>query len=285
MNLQETKTDWRAEAPLTRIAQRFENLQARGERALIAFMTAGFPTPAATQGVLAAIDRGGADILELGVPFSDPIADGPTIQRASSEALAAGTTLAGILAMVRQFRLLSQMPIVLFGAYNPFFHYGFDRFATDAAAAGVDGVLIPDLPVEEGGEVEPVLRKAGLDLIYLIAPTTPPERMQMIARRGSGFIYYISLKGVTGARQGVSFDLAKPLADLRAATTLPIAVGFGISSPEQAAVIGAQADGVVVGSALVDLVSRNRAEPDLEARVEGFVRDLKEPLRSGKTAA
>jgi tryptophan synthase alpha chain len=263
----------------------FEDLRSRGERALVVFLTAGFPTPSATAGLLQAIARGGADIIELGVPFSDPIADGPTIQRASAEAIAAGTTLPGVLDMVRQFRTVSEVPVVLFGAYNPFLHYGLERFAADATAAGADGVLIPDLPVDEGEEVEPQFRTAGLDLIYLAAPTTPPGRKRLIASRASGFVYYISVKGVTGARSAATFDLERPIADLREGSTLPIAVGFGISTPEQAAAVARFADGVVVGSAIVDLVSRNRAATDMEAQVEGFVASLKASLRASTGGA
>ncbi len=265
--------------PLNRIDTSLSLARQSGDAALIPYLTAGFPSPARTLALMEAIERGGADVLELGVPFSDPIADGPIIQKACAEALAAGTSLAGILDIVRQFRRRSQLPLVLFGAYNPFFHYGFAKFVTDAAAAGVDGILVPDLPLEESGEVEPVLRASGLHLIYLVAPTTPADRKHSIAKSAGGFIYYISVKGVTGQRSGAHFELEKPLGELRAVTQLPLAVGFGIGAPAQAAEVGAVADAAVVGSALVDLIGRNREAPDLTEQVEAYIRSMKEPLR------
>jgi tryptophan synthase alpha chain len=180
--------------------------------------------------------------------------------------------------MVREFRKESQTPIVLFGAYNPFFHYGLERFAKDAAAAGADGILIPDLPADEGSEAEPAVRAAGLELIYLIAPTTPLERKRMICSRAGGFIYYISLKGVTGARASLQHDLEKPLAEIRECTKLPVAVGFGISTPAQAAVVAKSADAVVVGSALIDLISKNRNSPGLNGVVEAYMRSMKDSI-------
>lgn len=260
---------------MTRIEKKFTELRSRGGRALIPYLTAGFPKPDATLQLLRALERGGCDIIELGVPFSDPIADGPTIQRASAEALQQGTTLKSILQIVTEFRGDSELPILLFGAYNPFFHYGVEKLAADAAKAGVDALLIPDLPADEGDEIQPILRQAGMDLIYLVAPTTPVERKQFITSRGSGFIYYISLKGVTGARQSLDFELSQPLSELRAVTSLPVAVGFGIATPAQAAEIAKLADGVVVGSALIDLISKNRNEPDLMQKVEEYARQLK----------
>lgn len=262
----------------SRIARIFEQLQQRGERALIPYLTAGFPAPGFTLPLLDALVRGGADIIELGVPFSDPIADGPTIQRASQEALAAGTTLQGILEMVHEFRRKHDTPIVLFGAYNPFFHYGLERFAGDAARAGTDAVLVPDLPVEECAEAAHCLSDKGLHLICLVAPTTTSERKALIAQHASGFIYYISVKGVTGARNSASFKLDEPIRDLRRVTNLPVVVGFGIARPDQAAEVAQYADGVVVGSALIDLISANRGEKDLGALVEEYTRAMKAPL-------
>lgn len=261
---------------MSRIAETFAALRASNKRALIPYLTAGFPNLNSTGGLLHALVRGGADIIELGVPFSDPIADGPTIQRASTEALRAGTTLPAVLQMVRQFRTTNaDTPVVLFGAYNPFFHYGLERLAEDLAAAGADALLIPDVPAEEGAEVEPILRGAGLDLIYLVAPTTPMARKREICAHGSGFIYYISLKGVTGARTNLTLDLHQPLSELREATDLPIAVGFGIGTPEQATAVARSADGVVVGSALIDLIFRNSDSPELEKLVEDYMRSMK----------
>lgn len=269
---------------MNRLNTTFERIRACGERALIPYLTAGFPDQKATPGLLTALVAGGADIIELGVPFSDPIADGPTIQKASAAALAAGMSVPGVLQIVREFRKESQTPIVLFGAYNPFFHYGLERFAADAASAGADAVLIPDLPVDEGTEAEPALHSAGLELIYLIAPTTPLERKRMICSRAAGFIYYISVKGVTGARAALQHDLEIPLAEIRACTKLPVAVGFGISTPAQAAAVAKSADGVVVGSALIDLISSNRNSPDLNGVVEAYMRSMKDSISAiGKT--
>lgn len=269
-------------ASMSRIASTFAALRARRARALVPYLTAGFPTSAHTVPLLHALVRGGADVIELGVPFSDPIADGPTIQRASVESLKNGTSLAGILQSVREFRLTdTATPIVLFGAYNPFLRYGFDKLPADAAAAGVDGLLIADLPADEAPEILPAVRAAGLDLIHLIAPTTPAARKAEIAATASGFIYYISLKGVTGARTDLTADLAVPMAEIRAATDLPVAVGFGISTPAQAATVGALADGVVVGSALIDLIFKNADGGELESLVEKFMSDMKAALSTG----
>ena len=270
----------------SRISRCFAELKSRGETALITYLTAGFPAPDHTAELLEALVRGGADIIELGVPFSDPIADGPTIQKASSEALDAGTTVPRILDMVREFRKCHDTPLVLFGAYNPFFHYGIEGFVSDAAEAGADGILIPDLPVEEGDEVVPLAKAAGLDVIFLVAPTTPFERKRAICSRSGGFIYYISVKGVTGRRASASFQLEKPIAELRQVTDLPVAVGFGISEPAQAAEVAKLADGVVVGSGIVDLVSRHRDDPALGTLVAEYCRSLKDAIMKGpeKTA-
>jgi tryptophan synthase alpha chain len=261
---------------MSRIAETFSRLHEQGSRAIIPYLTAGFPTQCDTLPLLEALVAGGADIIELGVPFSDPIADGPTIQRASATALEGGINLPAILEMVRQFRAMNQTPIVLFGAYNPFLHFGLEKFAAAAADAGVDGVLIPDLPTEEGDEVEPLLRAKGLDLIYLVAPTTPAARKSQICGRGSGFIYYISLKGVTGARANLQYELDQPLKEIRDCTKLPVAVGFGISTPEQATRVAQHADGIVVGSALIDLVEKNAKSPEMLTMVEQFIRSLKD---------
>lgn len=269
----------------SRIALTFERAHAQGERALIPYLTAGFPRLSDTVGLLRALERGGADIIELGVPFSDPIADGPTIQASCAESLRQGTTLAAVLEMVREFRRESQVPIVLFGAYNPFLRYGLERLARDASEAGADALLIPDLPVDEGEEAAAVIRGSGLDLVFLVAPTTPLERKRLICSKTSGFVYYISVKGVTGARESITFELEQPLAELRSVTTLPIAVGFGIATPAQAAAVGRLADGVIVGSALVKLVGEHAGSPDLPAKVEQYMRAMKEPLRGSSSPA
>lgn len=269
-----------------RITDTFTALKSRGECALIPYLTAGFPSRERTVGLLQALERGGADIIELGIPFSDPIADGPTIQRSSSDALDAGASLAWALDVVREFRKSSEVPIVLFGAYNPFFHYGIERFAADASAAGADAVLIPDVPADESEEVRPALEKAGMHLICLVAPTTSRERKKYIAACSTGFIYYISLKGVTGARASMNIEVQQPLAELREYSDLPVVVGFGISTPENAAAVARFADGVVVGSALIDLIAKNRSAADLEKQVQDFMASMKKPLRGkGQLAA
>lgn len=272
------------DAFMSRLSEKFNALRSQGERALIPYLSAGYPEPRHTVAIMQSLERGGADIIELGVPFSDPLADGPTIQRSSSVALGHGVTLSTVLEMVREFRAAgSQLPVVLFGAYNPYFHYGLDKFAAAARDAGADGVLIADLPVDEADEVAPILKKEGLDLICLIAPTSNRERKKFICDHGSGFLYYISVKGVTGARQNQTFELSEAMAEIRNCTTMPVVVGFGISTPEQAAQVGGVADGVVVGSALIDLVTRNDTGDDqtLYTAVENYMRELKQALPAG----
>lgn len=266
---------------MTRLSEKFVELRSRGERALIPYLTAGYPHPRHTVEIMRALEKGGADVIELGVPFSDPLADGPTIQKASSVALDHGVTLTMVIDMIRRFRAAGgAVPVVLFGAYNPYFHYGLEKFAADARAAGADGVLIADLPADDADEVAPTLEKHGLDLICLIAPTSNLARKKMICEHGSGFLYYISLKGVTGARQNQKFELTEAMAEIRQCTNIPVAVGFGISTPEQAAQVGEWADGVVVGSALIDLISRTD-DPTLYSTVENYMAELKAALPSG----
>jgi len=263
-----------------RIESVFNNLRRREEGALIPFITAGDPDLETTERVIHILVEAGADIIELGFPFSDPMADGPTIQASSQRALAAGTNLEGIFAMVRRVREHTNTPIVLMGYFNPVLHYGSEQFARDAAAAGVDGLLLVDLPPEETQELQPFLRQAGIDLITLLAPTTPPERMSRLAAGGEGFLYYVSMTGVTGARAVDPAAISRTVSDLRAASRVPVAVGFGISSPEDVAAVGAFADGVVVGSALVKLMAAHQGSESLVTEVGNFVRQLKEPLRS-----
>jgi tryptophan synthase alpha chain len=239
-----------------RIEKRLRGLRKNGKKALVTFITAGDPDLAATERFVPLLERSGADIVELGIPFSDPMADGTTIQLSSSRALASGATLSGIIESVRAIRTACQIPIVLMGYYNPIFSYGVDRFTSDAAAAGVDGVLIVDLPPEEVAEFKSSADRHGLDTIMLLAPTSDLNRMKRVARMGSGFIYYVSVSGVTGARSSVEGSVFEQVARLRQATKLPVAVGFGISTPEQAAQVAASADAVVVGSALVKLFEK-----------------------------
>ncbi len=235
----------------SRIARRFAERSAAGRTTLIPYVTAGFPEMATTGPLLRALDDAGADIIELGIPFSDPLADGPTIQASSFRALENGVTVEGVLEMVREFRTDRETPIVLFTYLNPVFHYGLERFCADATAAGADGILLTDLPAGCDPELEGTLERAGLDLIRLLAPTTAPERVARVAEGGRGFLYYISRAGVTGAQQALRAELADEVDRLRERVGLPVAVGFGISSPDQAREVAGVADGVVVGSALI----------------------------------
>ncbi|CAH2030413.1 tryptophan synthase subunit alpha [Trichlorobacter ammonificans] len=257
-----------------RIAAHLTSLRKTGRKALVTFITAGDPDLATTATLLPLLERAGVDIIELGIPFSDPMADGPTIQRASERALAAGTTLSSVLELVQSVRPAVTVPIVLMGYSNPIYHYGWERFAVDAAAAGVDGLLLVDLPPEEADELLPVARSAGLDLIFLLTPTSGPDRIARVARSGSGFLYYVTVTGVTGARQHVSQSLSGELAAVRSAVRLPVMAGFGISTPEQAALVAADADGVVVGSAIVKLFEQYRGE-QLQEAVTALVGSLK----------
>lgn len=265
---------------MNRIDRRFSELRASGQKALIPYLTAGYPSAELTLPLLKALDAAGVDVIELGVPFSDPIADGPTIQRASATALARGIKVPAILEIVRRFRKDSETPIVLFGAYNPFLHYGVEKFVKDAAQAGADGLLIPDMPVEEAAEIKPSLEKAGLHLIELIAPTTPPDRQEKICAQGSGFIYFISVKGVTGARTTVRFDVSDSIEEIRKHTDLPVVVGFGIATPEQAADVARTADGSVVGSSLIDFIGKNENSPELPTLVRQFMAEFKQAMRA-----
>lgn len=236
---------------MNRISRQFEALRKAGRKGLVGYLTAGDPDmDGSERNILAAI-RDGVDVLELGVPFSDPTADGPVIQEAAQRALAAGMSVAKVLELVRRIRAESQVPIVLFGYSNPFFVYGYERLCADAAAAGVDGLLVVDLPFEESGELRVHAERHALCLIPLIAPTTPEARAATILQNARGFVYYIMVTGVTGARANVEGDVAAHVAALRRHTALPIAVGFGVSTGEQAGKVAQSADAVVVGSALV----------------------------------
>lgn len=264
-----------------RIAATFAQLQQQGEKALIPFITAGDPDLGKTEELIHALVEAGADLVELGFPFSDPMADGPTIQASSERALEAGTTLKAILQMVRRVRQHTNIPIVLMGYYNPVLHYGPQRFAEDAAEAGVDGLLLVDLPPEEAEEIHGFLQTAGIKLITLLAPTTPPERMAQLASEGEGFLYYVSMTGVTGVQQVDAAAIEGRVLALKDQSPVPVAVGFGISSPADAAAVGRFADAVVVGSALVKVVAAYGSSPDLLPQVQAFVRALKEGLRGG----
>jgi tryptophan synthase alpha chain len=265
----------------TRIAQRFDELRRAGELGLVAYITAGDPALEASERIVLALAEAGADIIELGVPFSDPIADGPTIQRASERALRSGTTLAGVLDLVRKLRARTQVPLVLFSYFNPVLQMGLEKFAGSAAKAGADGVLVTDLTPEEAADYRRVARSAGLDTIFLAAPTTTDARLVQIAECSSGFLYLISRTGVTGAREELPADLPGLVRRTRRATSLPLAVGFGISLPGHVSILGGLAEAAVVGSALVEEVERAASADRAAAAVAERVRALKRAARQG----
>jgi tryptophan synthase alpha chain len=258
---------------MTRIGERFRQCREKGRKAFVAFVTAGDPSLERTVEVAVEMDRAGVDVLELGVPFSDPLADGPVIQRASERALRHGTTLAGVLDAARRIRRRCEIPLLLFSYSNPPLAHGLGRLAKDAREAGIDGVLVTDLPPEEAGEWLAVAREADLDTVFLAAPTSSGERLRRIADATRGFVYAVSRTGVTGEREALSEDARPLVARIRDLTREPVALGFGISTPEQAAAAAAAADGVVVGSALVRFLEEH---PDGD--VAGKVRWLKSAM-------
>ncbi|HVC44409.1 MAG TPA: tryptophan synthase subunit alpha [Candidatus Binataceae bacterium] len=265
-----------------RIGAKFRALAARHEPALIPYIVAGDPDLEHTRRLVLELEARGADLIELGVPFSDPMADGPANQRAAARGLAAGATIPAILAMVTELRRTTQVPLILFGYFNPILRYGCDRLCADAARAGLDGMLVVDLPPEEARELARPARAAGLDIIYLLAPTTPLERSRAIARSASGFLYYVSVTGVTGARTRIATDLAARLSELRTVTKLPIGVGFGISTPAQAREVAAFADAVVVGSAISQLIETHAGSDRLVEVVGDFAAALKAAMRTAR---
>lgn len=264
---------------MSRLAARFAALQADGGKALITFITAGDPDLVATEEMILLLERSGADVIELGVPFSDPMADGPTIQRSSERALGSGTTLNGILDLVKRVRCRTEIPIILMGYLNPVHAYGYERFCSDAAGAGVDGVLLVDMPPEESNDLTIPARAHGLDVIFLLTPTSDAERIAAVERLGSGFVYYVTVTGVTGARTTVSGSLAEELARVQRAISLPVMAGFGISTPEQAAEVGSLASGIIVGSAIVKLFEQYSGE-ELKKQLGSYVSALKQALVS-----
>ncbi|MFO7578228.1 MAG: tryptophan synthase subunit alpha [Pelovirga sp.] len=264
---------------MSRLATTFAALQQRGEPALIPFITAGDPTPELTVELIRTLAGAGADVIELGIPFSDPMADGPTIQASSERALAAGTTLPKVLQIVAAARTGLDLPLVLMGYYNPVYRYGVERFARDAVAAGVDALLLVDLPPEEADEIRPALDAAGLTLITLLAPTTPPARTRRLAAAAGGYIYYVSMTGVTGTQAVSPAAIRVAVEELKGLTDVPVAVGFGITTAADARAVGAFADGVVVGSALVRIIAAQGDGPGLLPAVAAFTRELKQGMQ------
>jgi tryptophan synthase alpha chain len=266
---------------MSRIPEAFAALRRLGRAGLVPYVTAGDPDLTVTRDCLLALAESGADLIELGVPFSDPMADGPVLQRSAERALATGTTLRRVLELVTEVRGEIAQPIVLFGYYNPVFRYGTEAFARDAAAAGIDGVLCVDLPPEEAGELHGAVRRYDIDLILLLAPTTPRARVQQICRMASGFLYFVSVLGVTGARDELPSELPELVERVRAATDLPIGVGFGVQTPEQAAWVAGFADAVIVGSALAKIIEM-APSAEVAARAASFVAELAAAMRAAE---
>jgi len=272
----------------SRIADRFAALKREGRGGLVTYLQAYDPDPASSVAILRGLPGAGADLIELGVPFTDPMADGPSIQKAAQRALKAGATLAGVLAMVRDFREEEQeTPVVLMGYLNPILSYGIPRFCCDAAASGVDGLIVVDVPPEEAGEIEPHAREAGLDLIRLVAPTTDEARLPRVLATTTGFVYYVSITGITGTRSATAEHLAEAVPRIRRHTDLPVAIGFGIRTPQQAAEAARLADAVVVGSALVDTLAAGldedgRARRETRRQVLDQVRALADAVREAR---
>ncbi len=268
---------------MSRIDSKFKELKAKGQCAFIPYICTGDPNTAVTERLVFALEAAGADIIELGVPFSDPIADGPTIQKAGERALKHKISLQQIIDMVRKLRQQTQIPIALMTYYNPIFAYGVPDFCKAATSAGVDGVIIPDLPPEEASELLQLAPKYDLSTILLVAPTSTPKRMQLIAEHSTGFIYCVSVTGVTGARDALSESIAPMLNELRQYTDKPLGVGFGVSTPEQAASVARMADAVIVGSAIIDVIEANMDDDDnMVEAVQTFASELAQAVKRAK---
>ena len=265
---------------MNRIVAKFAQLKSAGKRAFVVYIGAGDPNLATTGQLAVAFDQAGVDVLEIGVPFSDPLADGLVNQLAAQRGLESGTTPPKILEMIQLVRKQSELPIVLYIYYNLIHKVGSEKFIAAAAKAGVDGLLVLDLPPEESDNYEALMQKAGLCHIYLVAPTTPDDRIEQIVKRGSGFIYYISREGVTGMQSQIATNLASQVAKIRSYTSLPIAVGFGISNPGQAKLVAREADGCVVGSAIVNQIAARGHSPTLVSEVSQFVKSLGDAIKS-----
>ncbi len=266
----------------SKIDRTFARLRQEGEKALIAYVMAGDPSLEVTEQLVVELEQAGADIIELGVPFSDPIADGPVIQQAAERALRSGTSLRTILSMITGLRSRTQIPLVLMAYYNSIHAHGPERFCHEAAQAGVDGLILPDMPPDEAGPLKGPAAAAGLQLIFLLAPTSTAERRAFVARQSQGFVYYVSLTGITGAKLVNLADVAKNVEKIRKITNVPVAVGFGVATPEDAANVAAIADGVIVGSAIVKQIAAHQQKPDMVEHVAEFVRSLKTAMRAAQ---
>jgi tryptophan synthase alpha chain len=267
---------------VNRIEKRFKDLAARGETAFIPYITAGDPTLERTAQLVAELEKAGADIIEFGVPFSDPVADGVVNQEAAQRALRHNVSLHDIVRLVKRLRATTQIPIVLFTYVNPVLAYGIEALARDAAEAGVDGVLCVDLPPEEAIEYKRQLDAKSVATVFLVAPTSTPERVRLIARNSTGFVYYVSRTGVTGERADIASSVKSMVAQIKACTSVPVAVGFGISTPDQAEEVAGYADGVIVGSAIVRMVGQLGDTDDMPPKVGAFVRSLAEACKRRK---
>lgn len=267
---------------MSRIKTTFHCLKKKNETALIPYIMAGDPDIATTKTLILEMEKAGCDIIELGAPFSDPLADGPVIQRAALRSLRNHTNIADVLALVADVRAMSAIPLILMTYYNLIFKYGEERFVRDAVAAGLDGLILPDLPPEEAGTLIPPAKKAGLDTIFLLAPTSTDDRIKLVSKVSQGFVYYVSLTGVTGAKIAVQNSIKDSLLRIKSVTTKPVAVGFGISSPDQAAQVAMWgADGVIVGSAIVKVIEENLGKPELINNVVAFAKALKQGVLAG----
>jgi tryptophan synthase alpha chain len=264
----------------SKLDRTFAKLQQRGEKALITYVMAGDPSLQETEQLVVELEQAGADIIELGVPFSDPIADGPIIQQAAERALRNGTSLRTILSMVTRVRARTQVPLVLMAYYNTIHAFGLERFCQEAAQSGVDGLIMPDMPPDEAGALKGPAAAAGLPLIFLLAPTSTDKRRSFVARQSQGFVYYVSLTGITGAKLLDIADVGKNVKKIRKVTRVPVAVGFGVATPEDAANVAAIADGVIVGSAIVKQIAAHQQKPDMVKHVAEFVRSLKTAMRT-----
>ena len=267
---------------MSRIKNTFNRIKKKNETALIPYIMAGDPDLATTRRLILEMEKAGCDIIELGAPFSDPLADGPTIQKAAIRSLKNNTSVADVLGLVADVRKTSKIPLILMTYYNLIFKYGEEKFVNDAAAAGLDGMILPDLPPEEAGTLAPLAKKAGLDMIFLLAPTSTDDRIKLVTKLSQGFVYYVSLTGVTGARTGLQQSIEESLRKIKTMTDKPVAVGFGISTPDQASQVAHWgADGVIVGSALVKVMEENIGKPELVRQAATFVKALKQGVLAG----